>query len=161
MAILFNEFKTSDIIVHAASIDYSNYYYYNWVKYLLQVKQAYVIDLVCKYSEELNITTPNIMFYDNLGTDIHALYNYNLDIINISNEYIDNVVGMIETAAHEVRHAYHYKSNTVEKSNFLQYRRYADGYEEYKSQLIEIDANQYACVKVYEFMDNANKQIIK
>ncbi len=135
----------------------------NWDKLSIDEKEmacSNLRDIVC---EDLGIENkPRILFDENMNDNTYGTYNYNENIIKLNIQKLDCGKEMMNTIAHETRHAWQYiRANLPEnmqtdqdkafKDNFDNYIQYEDNYFGYLTQVIEADAWLYADA----FIDNA------
>lgn len=131
----------------------------NWQDITDSEKLGQIKALVNEISDDLGISDiPTLQFYD--GKDECGIYNYEDNSISLNRLYFDDPVELVDTIAHELRHAYqHYRSELNETiddakysfnfENYISPIETGSGYlffNDYYNQFVEVDARAYANV---------------
>lgn len=101
---------------------------------------------------------PDTIVFDD-SNDAYGFYNHSNNTINLNKEYFNNPSELVNTIAHEMRHAYQeYRAGLLETKEDLLYRVNLDNYispvplsdgswlffTDYQDQYIEVDARAFA-----------------
>lgn len=108
--------------------------YFNWNNLNQVERKEKVKELITAYSWDNGISTPQVIFTYNMDPKVHVDYDYTSDIISINETFLYNSADVIYSTAHAVRHAYQFKTSSV--------------------QCIEEDAEHYSYIKLNEFMNS-------
>lgn len=126
-------------------------------KYLSEEHKSGVMDKFRdKVAEELQLENPPEIITDALEDEAtHGCYDPALNIVVINTAIMQDGAQVRMTLAHEIRHAWQYERAALPeesqtafdkalKENFNNYISPKDNYRAYRSQLVEMDAREYA-----------------
>lgn len=114
-----------------------------------------ILDIRNQIADELGINPPELVFYYSPNEHDGGGFSGEYNLISINMNNFDNLESFIGTIAHEMRHAWQHEMASLPeelqtdlgkafKFNFDNYISPYDNYEEYRNQLIEVDARTYA-----------------
>lgn len=109
-------------------------------------RTAYTILLQQEVAEDLNITVPTTVFYNDNDNCI-GKYSFKLNTLYINNNYMDNPYKIMSAVFHEMRHAWQDKQ--IESGTELG-QQYADNLNNYILPSAE-DAQSYATDNIIEY----------
>lgn len=151
----FEDFETVEAVEALREID--DLQFENWYR-LREIDKVGVLQQAENRLAELQRRSPAEVLMVDCEPNVYGGYNYGTNQIEISSHLLrsNDVKEVVDTIAHEGRHAYQYQAtmfpeihhdrNEVRewRKNFFNYMRQEDyGYELYRSQPLEADAWKY------------------
>jgi hypothetical protein len=125
----------------------------NWEQQNLDDKKQSIEQLANYHADILGIDNkPGVSYYNNRDPRDFGGYSPSANVLSINEDNLGDGPETVDTVSHEYRHAYQrQRSENPEnerdfmfQDNFRNYTKPEEDYEEYKNQILERDAREYA-----------------